>query len=319
MTVHEAQFPSMGTTARVLVDADDATAARALDGARRRLADHEAALSRFLPDSELSALNRDPRDAVPASPLLCVAVSAALWAARRTSGLVDPTLLDALERTGYARSRAGAPRVELDPLLAGAPDRRAARATESSRWRAIGVQPGVIHRPPGLRLDLGGTAKGLAADLLADDLATLPRAVIDLGGDVRVTGTEAAQAPFEIAVEHPLTGETTATLPLGGGAVATSGISRRAWRSAGGAPAHHLIDPASGRPAWTGVIAVTALAPTALEAEALAKAALLSGPMGARRWLSRHGGFVVAENGDVATVAAAPAPTLVLRAAEVAA
>jgi thiamine biosynthesis lipoprotein len=319
MTLHEARFASMGTTARVLVDADDATAACALDGARRRLAGHEAALSRFAAASELSALNRDARAAVPASPLLCRAVNAALWAARRTGGLVDPTLLDALEHAGYGRSRAGAPRVDLGALLADAPRRAGARAARHARWRAIRVQDGVVHRPPGLRIDLGATAKGLAADLLAEVLRTLPRAVVDLGGDVRVTGTAVAEAPFDIVVEHPLTGSAAATVPLGAGAIATSGITRRAWRTAGGSPAHHLLDPAAGAPAWSGLVAVTALAPTTLEAETLAKAALLTGPAGARRWLSRHGGFTFAEDGGMQTIAGAPAPTLVLRAAEVAA
>ncbi len=167
MTVHEERFPSMGTTARLLVDADEATAARALRDARRRLDDHEATLSRFRPDSELCALNRDPREAVGASPGLCQAVRAALWAARRTGGLVDPTLLAALEEAGYGASRAGAPRRALAPLLALAPPRRRARPAASGGWRAIRVHDGVIHRPAALRLDLGGTAKGLAADLLA--------------------------------------------------------------------------------------------------------------------------------------------------------
>ncbi len=319
MTVYEERFASMGTTARVLVDADEATAARALREARRRLDDHEAALSRFRSDSELSALNRDPRDAVRASPVLCQALRAALWAARRTGGLVDPTLLGALEDAGYATSRAGAPRRALEPLLATAPRRRPARAAGVAGWRAVRVHDGVIHRPAGLRLDLGGTAKGLAADLLADDLRVLPRAVVDLGGDVRVAGSAAPGHPFEVVVEHPLTGAAAATVPLGAGAIATSGLSRRAWCDGDGHPAHHLLDPATGTPAWTGLVAVTALAPTALEAEVLAKAALLAGPAGARRWLGRFGGFAFTEAGAVQRVAAAPAPTLVLRAAGVAA
>ena len=67
-------------------------------------------------------------------------------------------------------------------------------------------------------------------------------------------------------------------LRLATGAVATSGLNVRLWRRADGTPAHHLLDPATGDPAWTGVVGATALAPTALEAETLAKAALLSGP-----------------------------------------
>ena len=69
--------------------------------------------------------------------------------------------------------------------------------------------------------------------------------------------------------------------------------------SADGSYAHHLLDPSSGSPVWSGLIAATALAPTALEADVLAKAALLSGPAGAPRFLARHGGLVVRDDGSV--------------------
>ncbi len=82
-------------------------------------------------------------------------------------------------------------------------------------------------------------------------------------------------------------------------AVATSGLDTRLWRAADGSPRHHLLDPSTGRPAWTGLISVTALAPTALEAETLAKAALLSGPEHAHHWLTRHGGIAIHDDGDV--------------------
>jgi thiamine biosynthesis lipoprotein len=86
------------------------------------------------------------------------------------------------------------------------------------------------------------------------------------------------------------------------GAIATSGLDVRLWRDEAGRVAHHLLDPSTGQPAWTGVIGATALAPTALEAETLAKTALLSGPARALRVLSRHGGLVVREDGDVVPV-----------------
>ena len=74
---------------------------------------------------------------------------------------------------------------------------------------------------------------------------------------------------------------------------------RQRWRRGDGTPAHHLLDPATGAPAWTGLVGATALSPTAVEAEVRAKAALLSGPHGARAWLARHGGLVVHDDGRV--------------------
>jgi thiamine biosynthesis lipoprotein len=160
---------------------------------------------------------------------------------------------------------------------------------------------GVIRRPPGLELDLGGTAKGWAADLVASRLERQGRCAVDCGGDLRVTAGRGA--PWEVQVRHPLTGGVAHTLRVRAGGVATSGIDARLWERPGGEFAHHLIDPATGRPAWTGLVAATALGPTALEAEALAKAALLSGPTAGRRLLAaRHGGVLVHDDGAVEPV-----------------
>ncbi len=84
--------------------------------------------------------------------------------------------------------------------------------------------------------------------------------------------------PFEIEVENPLTGERAHVVTLASGGIATSGLNVRLWQNADGRFAHHLLDPSTGEPAWTGLIGVTALGDTALEAETLSKAALLSGP-----------------------------------------
>jgi thiamine biosynthesis lipoprotein len=80
------------------------------------------------------------------------------------------------------------------------------------------------------------------------------------------------------------------------GAFATSGIGKRAWLDRHGRPAHHLLDPGTGRPAFTGLVQATARAPTAAEAEVRSKAALLSGPEGARAWLP-DGGVIVFDDG----------------------
>ena len=100
---------------------------------------------------------------------------------------------------------------------------------------------------------------------------------------------------------HPFGGEPAAAIALRDGAVATSGVDARLW----GAAAHHLLDPATGEPAWTGVVSATALAPTAAEAEALAKAALLAGPLAGRALLARHGGGVLVLEDGAPVVAAA--------------
>jgi thiamine biosynthesis lipoprotein len=125
---------------------------------------------------------------------------------------------------------------------------------------------------------------------------------VDCGGDLRVmAGRRArAEAAWEVRVRHPLTGAAAHTLYVREGGVATSGIDARLWVGRRGELAHHLIDPATGEPAWTGLLTVTALASTALEAEALAKAALLLGPAGGRQLLAaRGGGVLIHDDGAV--------------------
>lgn len=292
-------FKSMGSDMRVLVEAQEGAGlppvSEAIQREREFLEQFAARLTRFDPSSELSRLNADRRSTVPASRLLRAAVSAGLWAAELSEGLVDPTLLGALEGAGYRESRAGMPPAALAEALAHAPRRRAAAPAPAASWRSIEVddRAGVVRRPPGVRFDTGGVGKGLAADAVVYRLAGYPRVVVDCGGDIALRGE------WQVEVEHPVTGECVHTLQLTGGGVATSGLNVRLWRRSDGGYAHHLLDPSTAQPAWTGLIGATALGPTALEAETLSKVALLSGPEGARAALAEHGGIVVHDDGDV--------------------
>ena len=305
-------FQSMGCHVRLVVGpawaghlpAQDVAAAEQ----RRWIEDFARRMTRFDPDSELSRFNRDPRETVPASPLLRAAVRAGVWAAERSQGLVDPTLVDALATVGYGQSRVGVKPVDLLEALADAPARRPAAAHARRRWREIEVddEAEVIRRPPGLQFDTGGTGKGLAADAVAHRLSDRARFAVDCGGDMTLGGADPQRARYPVQVEHPLTGQPVLMLRVSEGGVATSGLSTRIWRRADRSPAHHLLDPSTGEPAWTGLVGATALAPTALEAETLAKMALLSGPERAGKILSEYGGVVFSESGDFAAVGPLP-------------
>jgi thiamine biosynthesis lipoprotein len=231
-------------------------------------------------------------------------VAAGLDAAERSGGLVDPTLVREIESAGYRASRAGLPAAPLSVALDQAPPRRPASPSDEARWRRISVddERGEIVRPPGVLVDTGGAGKGLAADLLAERLGGYERFVVDCGGDIRIGGSDALVHPYDVYVEHPLTGERAFVLRLGAGGVATSGLNVRIWRDGGGRYAHHLLDPSTGEPAWTGLIGATALGQTAVEAETLSKTALLSGPGGAREVLAEQGGLIVHDSGRVELV-----------------
>jgi FAD:protein FMN transferase len=295
--MRDESFNTMGSVARVVRDADGSFDVASL------FTEIDRRLSRFAPSSDLSRLNADPRARVPAAPLLRAAVTAALRAAAWSGGLVDPTLLPALRRAGYCDSRARLRPASLPLALSCAPARRPARPHPAAAWRAVTVddRAGVIARPPGLQLDLAGSVKGWAADVLAMRLARRGRCAVDCGGDLRVESGRGT--PWEVRVRHPLTGATAHTFCVRAGGVATSGIDARLWERPGGEFAHHLIDPATATPAWTGLLAATALAPSALEAEALAKSALLSGPAAGRRLLHIHdGGVLIHDDGTVDVV-----------------
>lgn len=265
--------------------------------AARRMCEWHAQFSRFDASSELCALNADARETVPVSPMMALFVDAAIEVAMSTGGLIDPTLLDEINAAGYERSFA-APSLPVRDALRGAPPRGPAAASPTSRWREINVdrEARTVARPPGVRIDSGGIAKGLFADALSASLHGHRSFAVDAAGDLRFGGTHAGER--DVRVSSPFDGSVLHTFRLAHGAAATSGITNRSWLDRDGRPAHHILDPASGKPAFTGVLQATALAPTGLEAEALAKAALLSGPDRAPKWLA-HGGMVVYEEGEI--------------------
>ncbi len=304
MNEHDLTFDAMGSHVRLLIGEPGPGMAPAEEAAaqgQRFVEDFDRTLSRFNPSSELCRLNADPRERVPASELMRRAIEAGVLAAEWSDGLVDPTLVDEIEGAGYVASRAGMTGVPLGDALVDAPERQPAAPRPQQRWRGFEVddEAGVVVRPPGLRFDTGGTGKGLAADMLAANLRGYSRFIVDCGGDIRIGGADALVHPYEVFVEHPISGARAHVLRLGSGGVATSGINVRIWRDPDGHYSHHLLDPASGRPAWTGVVGATALGATALEAETLSKAALLSGPERGRELLGEQGGLLVHDSGRV--------------------
>ena len=292
-----ATFECFGSMCAVHVIGDGAagTAEEAVAWARAQLEQWHRDFTRFEPDSELSLMNESRCHAVAVSPAMARFAQLVVRAAELTNGIVDATLLGAIETAGYTTELAQP--TDLRDALAKAPPRAPVAPDAASRWRLLRVDTGenVVFRPPGVRLDSGGLAKGLFCDLLAETLETHEAFAVDCAGDVRVGGRAHLEraiqvgSPFGDAILHTFT-ETD-------GAAATSGIGRRSWVDAQGRPCHHLLDPSTGRPAFTGIVQVTALAPRAALAEVCAKAAILSGPAGARKWLP-EGGVIVFDDGS---------------------
>lgn len=291
------RFACFGGKCAVLVTGRGAggmARAAALRAKSRLLAWH-AQFSRFETDSELSRLNHDPRETVPVSRMMARFVEDALLAATITDGLVDPTLVPEIERAGY-RSHFTTDPVRLSDALALTTPRVPAGPSPASRWLDVSVDRdrGTVTRPAGVQLDSGGLAKGWFGDILATELSAHDAFAVDAAGDVRFGGSAGVRRSIEVA--NPFADSALHVFELVRGAAATSGIGKRSWIGADGRPAHHLLDPATGMPAFTGIVQATALAPSAFEAELLSKAALLSGPEVAPEWLV-HGGLIVYDDG----------------------
>jgi thiamine biosynthesis lipoprotein len=286
-------------------------AARAAAEAKRSLLDWHRRFSRFDPDSELMRFNRNSRTEIGVSPMMARLIAAATAAARETGGLVDATLGAEIVEAGYAGHFDPDNSIDLEQALAHAPRRAPAGAAPVAIGDRLHLEPErvtVTRRGKNTHFDPGGIAKGVFADALAERLAGFDAFAVDCAGDLRVGGAAGWSRPVQVA--GAFAPETLHTFSIRAGGVATSGIGRRSWTGTDGRPAHHLLDPRTGRPAFTGIVQATALAPTAAEAEALAKAAVLSGPDGAGPWL-RHGGVIVTDDGryEVLEPAAEPAPS----------
>jgi thiamine biosynthesis lipoprotein len=280
---HTHAFDAMGSTVElVLVGGTRRSATVAFATAEALAEKWERTFSRFRPESELSRLNRAGGPFRP-SGLLFDAVEAAVSAAWATDGLFDPTILPAILSLGYDRSYA---RI----MAAGGEVAGTIGAIDSppcGRWRDIVLDRSrkVIDMPDGALLDLGGIAKGMYADRLADTLSRWQGGMVSAGGDMRLWGRSPEGESWIVGIEDPdRPGEDIAWFETTGGGVATSGTNRRHWRLAGD-EVHHLIDPRTARPVEGDLRVVTVVAATATDAEVAATALFVAGGIQEASWL----------------------------------
>jgi len=276
-----------GLEAAVTVTRPDAIA-EAVRVVRAVVADVDDACSRFRTDSELLRLQPQLADGAEASPLLALLVQRALEAAILTGGDVDPTLGRDLDALGYDRDIVS---VHLSPDAAASTGPVTARSGPARRpegWRRVTVTGQTITVPPDIRLDLGATAKAIAADRAAARVhAALGCGVlVSLGGDLATAGP-APLGGWQVAVQD-LEDDPVQQTTLGPGfAMATSSTQKRRWQHAG-AQVHHILDPRFGLPAEPVWRSVTVAAPTCLEANAYSTAGVVRG-FAAVDWFRREG------------------------------
>jgi thiamine biosynthesis lipoprotein len=281
--VTSAAFPALGTTAVIAVGERQAlpTARAALE---LELAAVDRACSRFRDDSELAAVNRAAGRRVKVGALLFEALVAAVRAADLTGGLVDPTIGRTLRVAGYDST------FRVVAARDGGVFR--ARFEHVAGWETIELDAGesTVRVPPEVEIDLGATAKALAADrgARAAQAAGGCSVLVSLGGDIALAGAPPAGGwSVRIADDHAagLDGPGP-TVALTSGGLATSGTAVRRWRSAG-ADLHHIVDPRTGRPAATPWRTVSVAAATCVDANTASTAAIVLGTE-APAWLEER-------------------------------
>lgn len=261
-----ARWRVWSTSASVVVTEPD-TLALARELVDAEVAAVDAACSRFRPDAELAWAER-AGGPVTVSPLLADLVAAALDAAVRSGGDVDPTLGTDLARLGYDRDIADVP-PDGPPV--------AARVRRATSWRDISLTGRTLTMPPGTRLDLGATAKALTADRCAHVVnAHLDTGVlVELGGDIATAGAAPAGGWTIYVRDRPADPPTTVRITAGT-AMATSSTTSRSWRR-GGRLLHHVLDPRTGMPSSRVWRNVTVAADRCVVANTHSTAALVRG------------------------------------------
>ncbi len=262
-------------------------ARRDIDRVARRIDAWAARLTRFSPDSDLSRLNATSAPTVAVRPTLGAALSWGAAAEDRTGGVVDVTLLDA-----RLAAEAG---TDPGPVTGSGSPRMTPSGEPSGRWSIEhGARKSALWRAPGVRFDLDGVAKGWIADRALALLERWPAAIVDADGDVAVGVSPGCEWPIEIENPFDRRAEPLATLRIAAtgswretAGVATSGTTVHRWGHDSIAPRHHLIDPRTRRPARTDLVQATVAAPTAAEAEVLAKSAVILGSHAGATFLER--------------------------------
>ncbi len=283
------EFRAMASPCRIVTDTVELAQA-----GERRVHELERRWSRFLPSSEVSAVNAAAGDLVLVSSETTELFARAEFARSATAGVFNPLVLDRLETLGYGTAAPSEGLPSAAPL----------------RNEPIDVFDDVngVRLPAGTRFDPGGIGKGLAGDLVLDLLRSIGArsAQIELGGDVRLWGDGWTGGPWQVDVQDPRDRSTVISrLELTGGAVATSSVLGKTW-SVGRELRHHLIDPTTGRPSETDVVSVTTTSSELWWAEVVAKVAVLAGSRRAPAVMRHHGcsGLVLDRHGALVPVVA---------------
>jgi thiamine biosynthesis lipoprotein len=279
-------FQAMGSRIFIALDLPENTREPLFDLVPQWFKGWESVLSRFQPDSELSRLNLQRKTWVPVSNVLWDVLQCARDAYTLSNGLVNAAMLKAIEDLGYLQDFSSLPKVvhkKNMPL-----ENQANFGFEEIQFNSANQS---VTLPVGSSLDLGGIAKGWAAQQAMLRLSRIAPSLVNAGGDIAISGVQQSGEPWSIGVTDPLNPEAhLQVLQVKSGGVATSGKDYHQWQ-VNGSWVHHILDPRTGQPAQTDILTATILAPSVLEAETAAKTVFILGSQEGMQWLKSHPDF----------------------------
>ena len=259
-----------------------------------RLRELERQWSRFLPDSDITRANQAAGTPVSVQPDTLAVVARGIEGWRQTNGLFDLTMLPAVVDIGYSASvldHSSAPSVP-------------GRVVGLTSFIGIDYDAGTLTVPAGSAIDLGGIGKGMAADIVAEELIEqgVAGVAVNLGGDMVALGTPSNDSSWFVGVADPFDPkDQLMQLRLDCGGLATSGTTVRTFTGIDGSLRHHIVNPTTGRSSSTELVAATVLASDAATAEIFATAAMMGSAVAAVELVESVGlaGVFVRDNGDV--------------------
>jgi thiamine biosynthesis lipoprotein len=269
--IRSIEFRAMNTAVMLAAEGDNAI--EGMQATKAFIDECEQRFSRFLPASELTALNRSAGEWTEVSPDLMEMLQLSVEYQRKTNGIFDPTILSDLKRVGYDLS--------MDEIRKrGTQNATAAERTSHPAFQHIELDllERRVRLPRGMEIDLGGIAKAWIVEKAAQLLQQYTSACgVSAGGDIAFIGHPSDGMDWDVYLEDPRDpSQMLAQLHVSSAAVATSSVMKRSWTQ-GQALRHHLIDPRTGEPAQTDWCSVTVIGPNLVEADVYAKALLIGG------------------------------------------
>ncbi len=249
--------------------------------AREKITALESLLSVTNENSEIYAANHALGASVELSPDTAALLSRALELCDSTGGALDVTIYPVVRAWGFTTDQFRVPGAEeLSALL------------ERVDYRQVALDGSTLTLPEGVELDLGAVAKGYTGDCVAALLRAegVESALLELGGNIQAVGAKPGGSPWRVAVTDPNGGGFAGVVEVVDKAVVTSGGYERYFEQ-DGETYWHIIDPATGRPARSGLLSVTIIAEEGIKCDALSTALFVMGPEKAADYWRENGGF----------------------------